>query len=95
MHRARRTHKIRGLKICSNRLTTAGFDKMTEYLQGVSNINAANNELTEGIFEVILKNKERLDSLRVLNLSHNPIKVDLKIISKMEEVKKLGIVITL
>jgi hypothetical protein len=68
---------------------------MTEYLQGVSNINAANNELNEGIFEVILKNKERLDSLRVLNLTHNPIKVDLKINSKMEEVKKLGIVVTL
>lgn len=68
---------------------------MTEYLQGVSNINAANNELNEGIFEAILKNKERLDSLRVLNLTHNPIKVDLKIIAKMEEVKKLGIVVTL
>lgn len=28
---------------------------MTEFLQGVSNINAANNQLTEGVFEVIVK----------------------------------------
>jgi len=25
VHRARRLHRIKGLKICNNRLTTAGF----------------------------------------------------------------------
>lgn len=30
---------------------------MCESLQGVSNINLANNNVTEGIFEVIIKNK--------------------------------------
>lgn len=49
---------------------------MTEFLQGVSNVNAANNEITEGIFDVIVKNKERLDSLRVINLTHNPINLE-------------------
>ena len=29
VHRARRIHKIRGLKICNNHLTIQGFDKMT------------------------------------------------------------------
>ena len=29
VHRARRIHKIRGLKICNNRLTTQGFDRMS------------------------------------------------------------------
>lgn len=97
VHRARRIHKIRGLKICSNRLTTQGFDKMSEFLQGVSNINAANNELTEGIFEVIVKNKERLDSLRVLTLTHNPINLerDKKAGVRLEEVKKMGVIVTM
>ena len=56
---------------------------MTEFLQGVSNINASNNELTEGVFEIILRNRERLDSLRVLNLQHNPVNMDIKMLSKV------------
>ena len=70
---------------------------MSEFLQGVSNINAANNELTEGIFEVIVKNKERLDSLRVLTLTHNPINLerDKKAGVRLEEVKKMGVIVTM
>jgi aryl carrier-like protein len=95
VHRARRIHKIRGLKICNNRLTTAGFEKMTEYLQGVSNINAGNNDLNELIFEVILRHKERLDSLRMLTLAHNPVSMDKKAAARLEEVRRLGIIVTL
>lgn len=68
---------------------------MTEFLQGVSNINAANNLINENIFDVILKYRDRLDSLKVINLTHNPINIDVKILGKMEEVKKMNIVITL
>lgn len=45
-------------------------------MQGIANVNASNNELTEGIFDVIVKNKDRLDSLRVLNLTHNPVNME-------------------
>jgi hypothetical protein len=53
----------------------------------------ANNVISEGIFEIIIKNRDRLESLRVLNLSHNPITLDNKTTAKMEEVKKIGIII--
>ena len=64
-------------------------------MQGVSNINAANNLLNENVFEVILKYRDRLDSLKVINLTHNPINIDVKTLGKIEEVKKMNIVITL
>ena len=97
VHRARRIHKIRGLKICNNRLTTQGFDRMSEYMQGIANVNASNNELTEGIFDVIVRNKDRLDSLRVLNLTHNNVNMerDKKAAVRLEEVKRMGVIVTM
>jgi hypothetical protein len=68
---------------------------MTEFMQGVSNVNLANNNINEGVFEAILRNKERLESLRLINLSHNPITLDKKAAARMEEVKKNGIIIVL
>ena len=66
-------------------------------MQGIANVNAANNELTEGIFDVIVKNKDRLDSLRVLNLTHNPVNMerDKKAALRLEEVKKMGVIVTM
>ena len=55
----------------------------------------ASNMISEAIFECIIRNKERLDSLKILNLSHNPITLDKRATAKLEEVKKLGIVIVL
>jgi hypothetical protein len=43
VQRARRIHKIRGLKLSSNHLNTQGFDRMIDSLKGVGNINLANN----------------------------------------------------
>ena len=83
VHRARRIHKIRGLKLCSNKLTTAGFEKLTEFMQGVSNINVANNQITEAVFEAILKYRDRLESLKAINLTHNPITLDKKAASRL------------
>lgn len=68
---------------------------MSEFLHGVSNINMANNMISEAIFDVILKNRDRLESLRVVNLSHNPITLDKKASAKMEEVKRMGVIIVL
>ena len=56
---------------------------MTEFLQGVSNIKAANNLLKKNVFDVILKYRDRLDSLKVINLSHNPISLDVKALAQI------------
>ena len=60
MHRARRIHKIRTLKIANNYLNPSGFEKMTEYLQGVSFINLVNNKLDETVIDIIYKYKHNL-----------------------------------
>lgn len=60
MHRARRIHKIRTLKIANNYLNPSGFEKMTEYLQGVSFINLVNNKLDETVIDIIYKCKHNL-----------------------------------
>jgi hypothetical protein len=57
---------------------------MIEFLQGVSNINMAGNIISETIFDCIVRNRERLDSLKILNLSHNPITLDKKATAKLE-----------
>ena len=57
---------------------------MTEFLQGVSNINAAYNLLNENVFDVILKYRDRLDSLKVINLSHNPFNLDVITLAKID-----------
>ena len=46
---------------------------------------------------MIIRNKERLDSLRVLSLLHNPINFerDKKANMKLEEVKKMGVIVTM
>jgi hypothetical protein len=73
VHRARRIHKIRGLKLSSNHLNSQGFERMLEFLKGVGNINLANNEINETIFDILIKNRDRVDALKIINLSHNPI----------------------
>jgi hypothetical protein len=51
-------------------------------LQGVSIINAANNLMNENIFDVIFKYRDRLESLKIVNLSHNPINLDVRTLGK-------------
>ena len=45
VYRAKKSHKIKGLKLCSNQMTTEGFEKLSECLRGVCNINLANNRV--------------------------------------------------
>lgn len=44
--KARKHHKIKGLKLSENYLDCAGFEKMLDNLKGVANINLANNQIT-------------------------------------------------
>ena len=68
---------------------------MLEHTKGVTNINLANNQINNTALDVILKNKEKLDMLRVINLTHNLIQLDKKYKAKVEEIKKMGIIVTL
>jgi len=40
--------------------------------------------MNENVFDVILKYRDRLDSLKVINLMHNPINIDVKTLGKIE-----------
>lgn len=68
---------------------------MAEYLQGVSNINLASNNINEEIFDVVFSNRDKLDALKMLNVSHNPITLDKKAASRLEDLKKCGIIVIL
>ena len=58
-------------------------------------INLANNQLSSHVLDLILKNKDKLDMLRVINLTHNSIVLDKKGKAKMEEIKKAGIIVNI
>ena len=55
--RARRHHKIKGLKLSSNNLDSNSFEKLLECIKGVTNLNLANNQLNNSVLDIILKNK--------------------------------------
>ena len=64
-------------------------------MKGVANINLANNQISAGGLELIVKNKDKFDMLRVINLSHNSIALDKKSRGKVEEIRKMGIIVTI
>lgn len=68
---------------------------MIEYLQGVSNINLASNTINEEIFDIVYSNRIKLEALKMLNISHNPITIDKKAASRLDDLKKCGIIVIL
>lgn len=64
-------------------------------MKGVANINLANNQINAGGLELIVKNKDKFDMLRVINLSHNSIVMDKKSRGRVEEIRKMGIIVTI
>ena len=67
-------------------------------MKNISNLNLSYNQLSEKCFDILLSKKQFLYKMRIINLSHNKIafdKNDKKIKDKLEEFKKLSIVITL
>ena len=57
-------------------------------------MNLSNNKLSETVVELILRKKEKLGQLRMLNLSNNKLN-ERKIKEKVGEFKKMNIVLTL
>ena len=90
----RRHRKIRGLKLCKNHLTNGGFEKLIDVLGSTSNLNLSHNKYTEEILNVILKNRDKLSPLRIINISANLLN-EKKVKNKVEALKKIGIIVTL
>lgn len=57
-------------------------------------MNLANNQLTEESLNIIIKNKEKLGPLKIVNISGNKYN-EKKAKLRVEEIKKMKIVITL
>ena len=67
-------HKsIQNLKVSKNKLTNDGFVRILPYLDFATSINLSYNQLTEDVFDELLKCKEGLPYLRIVNLTHNRI----------------------
>lgn len=98
LHKAKNIRPIKAIKLQQNSLTDEGFESICQYLDHVSNLNLSFNHLTDRALDIILKNKEYFYKMRIMNLSNNKItsdKTSTKIKGKMEELKRMGIVVTL
>ncbi len=65
--------KFKCLKLSQNRLTNDGFTQILSMLKFTTNLNLSSNLLTEDILNVLMKNKEKVPNLRILNLAHNKV----------------------
>jgi len=71
---------------------------MVPYLEHVFNLNLSYNQLSDHSLDTILRNKQHLYKLRIINLGHNrltPDRTDVKVKAKHEEIKKMGILVAL
>lgn len=57
-------------------------------------VNLSNNKLSELTVDLLLKKKDRLTSLRILNLANNKLN-ERKIKEKVAEFKRMNVVVTL
>ena len=89
-------HKsIQNLKLSKNKLTNEGVMQILPYLDFATSVNFSYNQLTEDVFDELIKCKEGLPYLRIVNLTHNRIINEKKAKGKMEDLKKLGVIVTL
>lgn len=65
--------RIKGLKLVKNKLTNDGLCKIFEYIPAVTNLNMAFNQLSEDSLMNLLRNRQKVPMLRIINLSNNRI----------------------
>lgn len=64
------------------------------HLKFVTNFNCAKNNITEDALAILIKNRHKVPTLRILNLSQNKVN-ERKAKVYIEELKKVGIIVTL
>ena len=94
LYEVRKHRKMRGLKLSQNNLTDAGFIKIMDLLNSTSNLNLSYNKMTEEILTLLSKNKDKLATLRIINLSFNQVN-EKKAHMKLDGLKKIGFTINL
>jgi hypothetical protein len=90
----RKHRKIRGLKLCQNLITDAGFESIIDYLGTTSNLNISYNKLTEASLTAMLNKKDKISPLRIIKMTFNNIN-DKKAKVKVESLRKIGMVINI
>lgn len=87
--------QIKSLKLCFNLITDEGFGAAIEFLGNMTNLNLSNNLLTERALDIVLKNKDKLAPLRLLNLRGNKCTKGVHTKSKVQALSKMGVVVCL
>ena len=65
--------KVKCLKLLQNKLTNDGFAQIITYLKFTTNVNLSTNLLTEDVLNILIKHREKVPHLRILNLAHNKV----------------------
>lgn len=86
--------KIKGLKLSKNKLTNEGLKAIIPSISFSTNLNLSHNLLTEEGLDEIIKKRTKMPQLRIINLSANKLN-ERKVKSKLEELKRVGIIVTL
>ncbi len=86
--------KVKCLKLSQNKLTNDGFTQIIAYLKFTTNLNLSSNLLTEDVLNTLIKQREKVPNLRILNLAHNKVN-ERKAKVYVDELKKQGIIVTL
>ena len=81
------------MKLSKNYLTDHGFEKLINVFGTTSNLNLSHNQFTEEILNIIIKNRDKLSPLRIINISSNNLN-EKKARTKIEALKKIGIIVT-
>ena len=87
--------KIQTLKASKNRLTNFGMINLFSFLGNCANLNLSYNQLTEDILDEIIRLRGSMKHLKILNLTQNKIINERKAKIKIEELKKVGIIVTI
>ena len=82
------------MKLSKNRLTNAGLAQLLEFMENATNINVSYNSLTDEAVDEFISRRNSLPNLRIINLSNNKLN-ERKVKSKIEELKRMGIIATL
>lgn len=86
--------KIKGLKLNDNLLTDEGFQHILSLIGSVSNLNLCNNNLTDGVLSMMIKNRDKIAPLRILKLTGNKIDAS-SAKTKIDSLKKMGVLVNI
>lgn len=94
IEKATQIKKIKCLKLSKNKLTNEGLKAIVPLIYYSINVNLSHNSLTEDALDELIRKRQKLPNLRIINVASNKLN-ERKVKSKVQVLKKLGIIITL